>query len=117
MLTEFRIVGGCLKMPKSMFIREMLGKVSKLKGLLNWKSVADSPLRHPMIKEPEEGWIFIDFSNSAYVSIGDSPREVLDILKARYGEKLGGRIYCRAALYTFVLDLDLFPDKVEFILE
>lgn len=123
MLLEFSIVGGYIKIPKSIFIREMLSRDSRLRTLLNWGTTKGFTLRHPMISEPEIGDIItINFSGASSVVIGESPKDILGELKAKYKEKIEGKVSCRVIYETFGttfffdIDLNSNRDKIEYIM-
>jgi hypothetical protein len=114
---EFYIVGGHIKIEKKAFLQEMLGKDSCLRQILNWKSTKDFAEKHPSISEPDENDIVtIDFNYTVHVELGQSATELLSKLKARYGNRVKGRICCRwLATYSmsnFVIDLDSEDDKI-----
>lgn len=114
---EFYITGGCIKIQKSDLVREMLVKDSLLRTLLRWKSSSDLSGSHPGIGEPDEqGIVTIDFSHISKVSLGETPEELLKQLKARYKDKVRGRIACRASLYTFEIDLGSDGDGISFLM-
>lgn len=118
-MLEFEIAGGYIKIHKKIFIQEMLSKNSPLRSLLNWRSTADFTSGHPMVGEPDtDDIITINFSNMSYVNIGESPREILGTLKAKYMEKIKGRITCigkNLGIYaTFEIDLNSDDGKINF---
>lgn len=122
MVLEFSIMGGYIEIPKKVFIQEMLRKESRLRQLLNWKSSKDFTSRHPMVGEPGVGDIItINFSNYSNVSIGESPKEILGELKARYKARIKGRVTCRATystfgqIFNFDIDLNSNDDNIEYI--
>lgn len=117
-MIEFYIVGGYLKISKKVFILEMLRKDSRLRSLLNWKSSADFSIRHPGISEPDpEDMITVNFSNTPNVAVGESPKEILGELKAKYKEKIKGKVALRGWMYTFELDLNSDNDMIEYVME
>ena len=112
-MVEFYVVGGCLKIQKSVFAQEMLRKDSLLRKLLNWRSTTDFAVEHPLVGKPDEnGTITVDFSGRVLVCLGDSPKELLGNLKARYKEKIKGNVVCKGeysmfgGLYIFEIDLN-----------
>lgn len=123
MVIEFYIVGGHLKIQKSVFVQEMLIKGSLMRSLLNWKGAQDFTKRHPLINEADENNIItINYDNQMDVSVGESPKEVLGNLKARYREKIKGKVACRAiysmygGVFTFTVDLNSDDDKIDYIM-
>jgi hypothetical protein len=113
MVLEFSIVGGRMKVHKTAFIQEMLGKESLLKVLMN-----STTGRHPGVCEPDaDNFITVDFSGSLPVSIGDEPSDILKKLKAKYRGKIKGKLICKGTLFTFEIDLNSDDDKIEFIME
>jgi hypothetical protein len=121
MAYDYFITGGYLKVQKKVFVQEMLSKDSRLRALLNWKSTSDFLSIHPEVGKPDnDDIITINFSNRSYVSVGESPKDFLGDLKARYREKVKGRIACRGSyvgVYTFEIDLNSDDGNIEYILE
>ncbi|MCX7746142.1 MAG: hypothetical protein N2645_04490 [Clostridia bacterium] len=118
---EYTIVGGFLKIHKSIFVREMLLKESRLRELLNWKGAKDFAKGHPMVKEADsDGMVTIQFNSAAGVSVGESPKELLGELKAKYKEKMKGKVSCRGTYWTMVsffeIDLNSEEDQIEYIM-
>lgn len=121
MVIEFYIVGGYIKIPKNVFIQEMLSKDSLIRSLLNWKGSKDFMIKHPMISEPDnDNIITINYDSESDVSVGESPKEILGSLKARYKDKVKGHVACRAVysayggIFTFSVDLNSDDDKIDY---
>ena len=53
MIMEYAIIGGTVKIHKSVFIQEMLSKDSMLRTLLSWKSTRDFTAAHPTVKNTD----------------------------------------------------------------
>lgn len=123
MVVETSIVGGYLKIQKSVFVREMLSKESRLRALLNWRASKDFADRHPEISEPDEdNVITVRFDSEASVDIGESPKEFLGDLKAKHKEKIKGKLACRTVyaafggIFNFEIDLNFDGDKIDYIM-
>lgn len=123
MVLEYSIVGGCLKLQKSIFIQEMLSKDSQLRTLLNWKTTKDFSVKHPFVGEPDkDNFVSINFDSDSMVHITESPKELLRGLKTKYKGKIKGRIACRAeysmfgGIFTFEIDLDSEDEEINYIM-
>lgn len=115
---DFNIVGGCLRVQKSVFVKEMLCKNSKLRNLLNRRPDAVSTGKLPVISEPDpENFITIDFTGTDRVNIGESPADILKELKMKYTNGIKGKVACKGILYTFDIDLNSDGDNIEFIMD
>lgn len=116
---EFKIVGGTLIFDKRAFMLEMLGKESRLRTLLNWKTAVDFAEQHPAVSKTASDEVLIDFSYISDVVLGQSWGDLLGELKAKHREKVKGRVACRGAywgvLTTFEIDLNSIGDKIEYI--
>lgn len=116
---EFKVVGGILKFDKKAFILEMLGKESHLRTLLNWKTTGDFAEEHPAVSRTAGDEVLIDFSYISDVVLGQSWGEILGGLKAKYKERVKGRVTCRGTywgvLTTFEIDLNSEGDKIDYI--
>ena len=104
-------------MESKAFLQEMLGKDSCLRQILNWKSTKDFAEKHPVVSEPDEnGIVTIDFNYTVHVELGHSATELLSKLKARYEDKVKGRICCRwmagYSMSNFTIDLDSSDDMI-----
>jgi hypothetical protein len=122
MVLEYTIVGGCLKIQKNVFIQEMLSKDSKLRSLLNWKTTGDFSIRHPLVSEPDgDNIISINFDSDSGVTTGEPPKELLSTLKAKYRDKIKGRVACRVVysafggIFTYQVDLNSDSAEAEYL--
>jgi len=120
---EYCIIGGYIKVPKSVFIQEMLSKDSILRILLSWKNTSDFKNKHPMVGEPDDGDVVtINFTSSPGASLFESPKVVLGDLKAKYREKVKGKVSCTGTysqygpLFLFEIDLNSDGDNIEYIM-
>lgn len=116
---KFYIVGGYIKIEQKAFLKEMLGKDSCLRQILNWKGTEGIGEKHPMVSEPDEnGMVTISFNFTVHVELGQSATELLSKLKKRYGEKVGGRVCCRwlagYSMSNFTIGMD--SEKLQQIL-
>lgn len=121
-MVEFYVVGGCLKIQKKAFTQEMLKTDSLLRELLKWKSSTDFAGEHPLVSEPDaQGMVTIDFCNRAFVCIGDSPKDLLGKLKARYKDKVKGKVACRGeyrtfgGMFNFEIDLSSDEETIDYV--
>ncbi|MCX7922990.1 MAG: hypothetical protein N3B21_13405 [Clostridia bacterium] len=122
MLPEYYIVGGYIKIQRNIFVREMLGKDSRLRALLNWGTTKDFAKKHPLVDEAgQDDTITINFSSDANVNIGESPKEILEELKAKYSKNIKGKVSCRGSYWNtvsfFEVDLNSDDDKIEYVLK
>lgn len=122
MLVEASIVGGYIKMHKDVFIQEMLIKDSLVRLLLDWRKTKGFTDRHPFITESDKNNIVtIDFTNNC-VSVGESPKDILGVLKLKYREKIKGRVACKliystfsGLLNSFEIDLNSEDGNIDYI--
>ncbi|MCX7774067.1 MAG: hypothetical protein N2376_13250 [Clostridia bacterium] len=114
---KFYIVGGFIKIKKNAFMKEMLGKDSTLRTLLDWRSTDDFEKDHPQVTEPDdEGNVTIRFNSRCRVYIGEEYENFLVYLKEKYKENVKGCVSCQGTyglLYTF--DIDLNSDGLKII--
>jgi len=108
---KFYIVGGYIKIEQKAFLQEMLGKDSCLRQILNWKGTKDFAEKHPVVSEPDEnGIVTISFNFTVHVELGQSAIELLSKFKARYGDRIKGKISCRwtagYSMSNFTIDMD-----------
>lgn len=108
---KFYIVGGYIKIEQKAFLREMLGKDSCLRPILNWKSTGGFAEKHPLVSEPDEkGIVTISFNYTVHVELEQSSTELLSKLKERYGDKVWGKVCCRwlagYSMSNFTIDMD-----------
>lgn len=116
---KFYIVGGYIKIEQNAFLQEMLGKDSCLRQILNWKGTKDFAEKHPAVSEPDEnGIVTISFNYTVHVELGQSATELLSKFKARYGDRVKGKICCRwiagYSMSNFTIDLDSDTLKQEY---
>lgn len=121
MVFEYSIVGGHLRIHKSVFVQEMLVKESKLRELLNWKTTKDFIGKHPLIEGQEkEDVITVDFSH-LNIDTKESPKDILGALKAKYKDKIKGRVAFRTiystfgGLFNYEVDLDSDDGEIKYI--
>lgn len=118
LLTRYFIVGGILRVHKSVFVKEMLCQNSRIKALLNWKSSEGFTFRHPEVSQSgADNFVTINFSNSDNIDIGETPDEILGDIKKRYKDRIGGNIALRSNISYFEIDLNSTDDKILYILE
>ncbi|MGE5677194.1 MAG: hypothetical protein ACM3ZR_03965 [Pseudomonadota bacterium] len=108
---KFYIVGGYIKIEQKAFLKEMLGKESCLRQILNWKGTEGFAEKHPEVSEPDEnGIVTINFNFTTHVELGQSSTELLSKLKNRYGNRVGGKVCCRwlagYSMSNFTIDMD-----------
>lgn len=122
MFLDYYIIGGNIKIQKSVFIQEMLSKESLLRGLLNWKTTKDFSIKHPMVGEVDENnAVTVNFSSEAAVRVNESPKEMLSALKAKYKEKIKGRVACRieysafGGIFTYEIDMNSDTEITDYI--
>lgn len=117
LVPKYSIVGGYLKIQKSVFVKEMLGSDSRIKKLLNWEASGGFVKKHPGVAVSEqENVVVVDFTGTEKIDIGESPEEVLGHLKAKYREKIKGIVTCRGSMYSFEVDLNSDDDKIGYIM-
>lgn len=114
---KFYIVGGYIKMEKKAFLQELLGKESYLRQILNWRGTKDFAEKHPIVgKSDNNDIVTIDFNYTAHVELGQSDIDILSKLKARYRDRIKGRVSCRwlagYSMSNFIIDLDSDDDKI-----
>ncbi len=121
MILEYSIVGGYMQIQKNVFIQEMLGKDSLLRSLLNWKSTKDFSVKHPNVGEPkDDNIITVKFDSETIVNLNESPKELLGALKAKYKEKIKGKVACRSVygmfggIFTFEVDLNSDNGEIDY---
>ncbi|MCX7711276.1 MAG: hypothetical protein N2484_15665 [Clostridia bacterium] len=121
MVFEYSIVGGILKIHKSVFVQEMLVKDSKLRVLLNWKTMKDLAGKHPLIGgQSNEDIITVDFSHMT-VDTQESPKDILNDLKIKYREKIKGKIAFRTVygmfggVFSYEVDLNSEDGEIKYI--
>jgi hypothetical protein len=118
LLPRYFIIGGYLKVHKSVFVKEMLCSDSRIKALLNWKNSEGLEKGHPVVSEPgQDGIVTINFSNSCEVDIGESPDEILGYLKSKYSNKIKGKISCRSSISFFEIDLNADNDELNYVIK
>lgn len=122
MALEFFIVGGYIKVPRDIFIKEMLIKDSILRSLLKWRSTSDFKGKHPNVSEPmEDGTITISYSSADSVSVGEDVKEFMKRLKSRYKGKVKGWVACTGTyecyggVYNISVDLNSDDDEVTYL--
>lgn len=122
MIMEYVIIGGTIKIHKSVFIQEMLSKDSLLRVLLSWKSTRDFTALHPAVENHEEDdMVIIHFNSDCEVNVNDSPKDFFSALKAKYKEKIKGRVNFRAVfsmyggIFTYEIDLNTDGEEVEYV--
>lgn len=117
-IARYFIVGGTLRVHKSVFVKEMLCQDSRIKALLNWKSSEGFTYRHPEVSQSEsDNVVTINFSNSDNIDIGETPDEILGYLKKRYKDKIGGNIALRSNISYFEIDLNSTDEEIRYVLE
>jgi hypothetical protein len=117
LMPRFSIVGGYLKVQKSVFVKEMLSADSRIKVLLNRKASGGFSEKHPgVVAGEQENIVVIDFTDTERIDIGESPEEVLGYLKSKYRDKVRGVVTCRGSMYCFEIDLNSDNDKIEYIM-
>jgi hypothetical protein len=122
MIMEYVIIGGTVKIHKSVFIQEMLIKDSMLRTLLSWKNTRDFTTLHPTIKNTDsDNMVIIHFDSDSEVNVNESPKDFFSVLKAKYKEKIKGRVNFRAVfamyggIFTYELDLNSEGAEVDYI--
>ncbi len=102
MVLEYSIVGGHIKLPKSIFIQEMLSKDSTLKSFIKWSSTAELTKHKLYVSEPDEdNNVTIRFDTDCNITCSESPRDILSALKNKYQSKIKGKVACRIYYSTF----------------
>ncbi len=112
MILEYSIVGGYIKLPRNIFIQEMLCKDSTLKSFIKWNSTAEL-MKHKMyVSQPdEENNVIIRFDTDCNIICSESPRDILSALKNKYQNKIKGKVAYRiyystfGGIYDFEVDL------------
>lgn len=118
LIPRFSIVGGIIKVQKSVFVKEMLCRDSGIKALLNWKDSDGFTFRHPAVSQiAEDDTVTIDFGKSDSIDIGESPEVILGNLKSKYRDKIRGKVACRGSVYTFEIDLNSDDGKINYVME
>jgi hypothetical protein len=118
LLPRYFIVGGYLRVHKSVFVKEMLCSESRIKVLLNWKTSEGFANGHPEVSEPGQyDIVTINFSNSCEVDIGESPDEILGYLKSKYMNKIEGKISCRSSISFFEIDLNADNGELRYVMK
>lgn len=106
---KFQITGGSIRLKKTAFLMEMLGKDKMLRDLLDWRSTGDFSKKHPQVSEPDpQGYVTITFTDTR-IELGEDYEQYLKQLKDRYGREVSGQVACRGSygtLFYFTLDLD-----------
>lgn len=118
MAFEFSIVGGQLRVEKSVFTQEMLFSSSLLKVLLGRQPGANISAGRPVVSlHDDDGYITINYTSGSHISLGQSPGDILKELKSKYAGGIRGRVTCKGSMYTFEVDVDNDCDKVQFVME
>lgn len=114
MVFKYTVVAGCFSIPKSIFIKEILGGNTLLKAVFKWKSISNSLESNPMISEKGDGTVEITFSSDNSVCLEDDPREIFKRLKEKYAEKITGRVSCMCTyeLMSSVVFIDIDLNSV-----
>ncbi|MDP4182574.1 MAG: hypothetical protein Q8942_15980 [Bacillota bacterium] len=115
MFTQFAIVGGSIRIHKSVFAKEMLFSNSLLKALLKWNSSGDTDMGS-FKSDPGNNEIVIDFSDKMCTGLEDSPTEILKGLKAKYKDNIKGKVTCRGSMYAFEIDLNSDDGNIQYVL-
>jgi hypothetical protein len=122
MIMEYVIIGGTVKIHKSVFVQEMLSKDSLLRILLSWKNTRDFTAMHPVVDNSEDSeMVIIKFASDCEVNVNDSPRDFFTALKAKYKENIKGTVNFRAVysmyggIFTYEIDLNSENDEVQYI--
>lgn len=122
MIMEYVIIGGTIKIHKSVFIQEMLSKDSMIRTLLSWKNTGDFTTLHPTVENTDENnMVNINFYSDAEVNVNECPKDFFTSLKAKYKEKIKGRVNFRAVfsmyggIFTYEIDLNSEGEEVEYV--
>jgi hypothetical protein len=119
---EYSIIGGQLKIHKSVFAQEMLVNGSWLRTLLNWKTAGGFTDReHPFISAPDDDNMVTVVFDRMNVAVDQHPRDIMQELKTRYKNRIIGKIACRSIyktfgnMFDFGLDLNSENDEIRYI--
>lgn len=115
---KFYIVGGYIEIEQKAFLQEMLGKDSCLRQILNWKDTRGFSEKHPLVSEPDEnGIVTICFNYTVHIELEHNSTELLSKLKARYKDRVKGKVCCRLlagySMSNFTIDLDSDNDMIQ----
>lgn len=103
MVLEYYLTGGKLRIGKKEAALELLRKDSVLRQLLGYtagelKSFASESTK----KDKTEDTVTFDFTGISERKISDDPTPMLNELKIRYGNAVGGKLYFRMVYTTFM---------------
>jgi hypothetical protein len=103
MVLEYYLTGGKLKIGKKEAALELLRKNSVLRQLLGYTAgELNSFVSHSMQKDTSEDFVTFDFTGIAERKLSGDPTQMLNELKQRYGEAVGGKLYFRMVYTTFM---------------
>lgn len=101
MIMEYWITNGVIFISKVDFTKEILRKDSVLRIILGYNAGGGAVLKLPAIKQEDNGIITIDFRLLQEIMLKEDPKELLDLLKRRYGDRISGKLTIKAIYTTF----------------
>ncbi|SDN88346.1 hypothetical protein [Acetanaerobacterium elongatum] len=103
MVLEYYLTGGWLRIGKKEATLELLRKDSVLRPLLGYSASELSALVSQAAGiNIQEDYVTLDFGSAAERKLSDDPTKMLNELKQRYGDSVGGKLFFKGVYTTFI---------------
>jgi len=113
-IIEYYFTGGKIYIGKKELTLELLRKDSVLRTFLGYDSgnlksslIAKSKITQSNLTNQQDNMVLIDFSGQKNIKLDNEPAPLLEELKNRYDNKIGGTLHFQLVYTTFHKTLDI----------